>query len=69
MALTPLFGGSLFDFPFGRGAMRDPMDFGTLMPSLSSMAPTVSTHPLVRRGDSRVCRTGGLLGYTASVAN
>ena len=50
MALIPGFGSTLFDpffSPFGRGG-RDPLDFGALLPSLSSVAPAPMSHPLVR---------------------
>ena len=65
MALMPSGFGGLFDpafmFPFGRGEQRtrDPLDFSALMPSLTSVAPSMSTHPTgelekVDRARSRV---------------
>ena len=48
MTLSPWLAG-FSDFPFGRGTMRDPLDFGVMLPSLSSVAPTMTAHPLGER--------------------
>ncbi len=49
MALTPFggFGLGLWDpFMSSSGRVRDPLDFGSLLPSLSAAAPAMSMHPM-----------------------